>query len=119
MYQEQCCRAGLGFDWDAAIAGVAPTPGPAAPSTTAQYSEPTWWEGPLSQVSQAAADWVSSEVSGVPTYGGTPAYPVGTPGYQFYAAPDPALVEASAAPKVPWLVYGALAIGAAKLAGLW
>lgn len=90
-------------------------PGPAAPTT------PSWWEDPLEQVAQAAADWVSSEASGVPTYGGAPAYPAGTPGYQYYDSPDslaaaPVPMRAGFAGGALLLVGGGLL--AAKLAGL-
>jgi hypothetical protein len=88
-------EGGLGYSWSDAV-GSAVTiagdvygsaPGPSAPATP-EYSAPSWWEAPLEQVAQAGADWVESEISGVPTYGGAPAYPAGTPGYQFYDVPD-------------------------------
>jgi hypothetical protein len=43
----------------------------------------SWWEAPLGQVAQATADWYTSEATGVPTFGGAEAYPVGTPGYGY------------------------------------
>ncbi len=117
-------HTGLSLDWRSALgsgietAGGLPVAGPAAPAT------PRWWEAPLGQAAQSAADWVSSELTDVPTYGGAPAFPTGTPGYQFYNEPDPILVAGSqqggmGATAGMALLYVGGALLVAKVAGVF
>lgn len=76
------------------------------------------WGDVLEQVAQAGADWVTQEATGVPSYGGAPAYPIGQSG-TYSPAPVPVVVEA---PSPGWVMPAALAGGAliaTKLLGLW
>lgn len=70
-----------------------------------------WWEGPLEQVTQAGADWVSGQV-----------YDQGAPPYPGYYYPDgvpqtPTTVVAQTGPnRADLLTWGLLAVGGVMLA---
>lgn len=73
----------------------------------------------LEQVAQAGADYVTQEATGVPTYGGSPAYPIGQ-GSTYSPEPAPVVVEESRTPG--WVMpaaVGAGALVATKLLGIW
>lgn len=74
----------------------------------------SWWEDALAQVAQAGADYVTQEATGVPTYGGSPAYP--TTGYPYSPTPAPTVLELEEPSRFGWLMP--VALGGAVLIGL-
>ena len=75
----------------------------------------SWWEDALSQVAQAGADYVTQEATGVPTYGGVPAFP--TTGYPYSPAPTPTVLELEPEPALPGWV-APVALGGVALLGM-
>lgn len=80
-----------------------------------QVESTPWWQGPVTQVFQAGADWISQEATGVPTYGGAQVYPYPTSdGAHVYVPAEEAPMQrqpmtVAGIPLLPLLGYGAVA----------